>query len=53
MIGHRDIQIEVDGGVNDVIAGQVAKAGADLMVGWIHSATIQQSTKNCAKQLSS
>lgn len=32
MIGKRDIQIEVDGGVNDVIAGQVAKAGADLIV---------------------
>ena len=32
MIGSRPIQIEVDGGVNDVIAKQVAGAGAELIV---------------------
>lgn len=32
MIGERDIQIEVDGGMNDIIAKQVKEAGADLIV---------------------
>lgn len=32
MIGNRPIQIEVDGGINDSIAGQVKEAGADLIV---------------------
>lgn len=32
MIGDRPIQIEVDGGVNDVIAQKVKEAGADLIV---------------------
>lgn len=32
MIGDRQIQIEVDGGINADIAGQVAQAGADLIV---------------------
>lgn len=32
MIGDRPIQIEVDGGVNDVIAKRVAEAGTDLIV---------------------
>lgn len=32
MIGNRRVQIEVDGGINDVIAGQVKEAGADLIV---------------------
>lgn len=32
MINNRDIQIEVDGGINDVNAKKVADAGADLIV---------------------
>lgn len=32
MIGERPIQIEVDGGVNDSIAGKVKAAGAELIV---------------------
>lgn len=32
MIGTRPIQIEVDGGVNDIIAKRVMEAGADLIV---------------------
>lgn len=32
MIGNRSIEIQVDGGINDVIASEVAKAGADLIV---------------------
>ena len=32
MIGERPIQIEVDGGINEEIAAQVAKAGAELIV---------------------
>lgn len=32
MIGSRPVQIEVDGGINDVIAGRVAEAGAELIV---------------------
>lgn len=32
MIGGRPIQIEVDGGINETIAGQVKEAGAELIV---------------------
>lgn len=32
MIGERPVQIEVDGGINDVIARQVKEAGAELIV---------------------
>lgn len=32
MIGDRPVQIEVDGGIDDMIAGQVKEAGADLIV---------------------
>lgn len=32
MIGDRAIQVEVDGGVNEEIAGKIAAAGADLIV---------------------
>lgn len=41
MIGNRPIQIEVDGGVNDIIARRVKEAGADLIVvgGYLFSDT--------------
>ncbi len=32
MIGHRPIALEVDGGIDPVTAGQVAAAGANVLV---------------------
>lgn len=47
MAGNRQIQIEVDGGINDVTASQVKEAGADLIVvgGYLFSANPEESYK--------